>query len=73
MMKILQMCGKGEVFEANDEELMRINKLLTDFGFSPMSSKTMHLYHTAIILDKNILHERIKGLQGKTATLSREI
>ena len=52
----VQMSGKGEVFEA-DEELLRINKLLTDFGSSPIPTNTMHLHHTAIYWEKYFSHK----------------
>ena len=55
------MCGKGEIFEADDEEIMKINKLLTDYGFSPISTNTMRLYIRPSYSEKSILHERIKG------------
>ena len=47
------MCGQGEVFSASNEEVMKINKLLADSSFVPLSTNVMRLYKKAVIKGKS--------------------
>lgn len=57
------MCGKGEIYEASDEEVAKINKLLTDSGSLPLSSNIMRLHKKAIIMGKTYSSRKNKRVK----------
>lgn len=63
----VQMCGQGEVFLANDEEITKINKLLTDSGFSPLSTNLMRLHNKAIISGKKYSSRKNKRVKKQNS------
>lgn len=63
----VRMCGKGEIFSASDEEIVKINKLLTDSGVMPLSGNLMRLYKKAVILGKTYSSRKNKRAQKQNS------
>ena len=63
----VEMCGQGELFLANDDKITEINKLLSDSGFSPLSSNLMRLHKKAIISGKKYSSRKNKRVKKQNS------
>ena len=63
------MCGKGKVFLflASDEEVVKINQLLTDAGFMPLTTNLMRQHNRAVILGKRYSSRKNKRVKKQNS------